>query len=225
MAKIMRQFLKDEDLCPSIRGIFSNKLIPCSVRQLREGEILWHDNEPHPYCYLIERGMIKLHVINRDGKEKVLFYYTNGSLLGFQSLSKEKMTMTTATAILPTRLYVTEFALFYNFILENPEYLSALTSYIFHHMAIEAEEIVNISIYNTAERLAALFVLLAEEYPVNSSGEVVIPFKNEDLAAMIGACRNSVSNALSAFNKDELIVRQRGSVIITDLKRLKEYAL
>lgn len=225
MAKIMQQFLKDDDLCPSIRGIFAKKLVPCTVRHLKKGEILWREKELHQYCYLIENGMIKLHIITKDGKEKVLFYYTNGSLLGFQNLSKEKMTITTATAILPTKLYAMEFSLFYNFIQENPQYLCALTGYIFHHMAIEAEEIVNISLYSTAERLAALFVLLADEYPKNEQGEVLIPFKNEELAAMVGACRNSVSNALSVFQKQKLICKQRGNLIVTDLDRLREYAL
>lgn len=225
MAKIMQQFLKDDDLGPSIRGIFAKQLVPCTVRHLRKGEILWREKELHQYCYFIEYGMVELHVITKEGREKVLFYYTNGSLLGFQNLSKEKMTMTTAAAILPTKLYAMEFSLFYNYILGNPQYLSALTSYIFHHMAIEAEEIVNISLYNTVERLAALLVLLADEYPKNKQGEMLIPIKNEELAAMIGVCRNSVCNALSTFQKEKLIRKQRGGLIVTDLDRLREYAL
>ncbi len=224
MAKIMQQFLKDDDLCPSIREIFAKKLVPCTVRHLKKGEILWHDKELHEYCYLIENGMIKLHVITKDGREKALFYYAQGSLFGFQNLSKEKLTMTTATAILPTTLYAVEFSLFFTFITETPQYLCALTTYIFHHMAIEAEEIVNLSLYNTEERLAALLVLLAKEYPKNKQGKILIPFKNEELATMVGASRNSVSNALSLFQKQKLIYKQRGSLVVNDLDRLKEYA-
>lgn len=225
MAKIIHQFLKDEDLCPSLREIFVRKLVPCTVHHLQKGEILWGENEEHQYCYLVEKGMIKLHVINREGKEKTLFYYTNGSILGFQNLSKNKLTITTATAMLPSKLYAIEFSILYDFIQSNPRYMCALTSYIFHHMAVEAEEIVNISMYSTAERLAELFVILAEEYSQKETDEVVIPFNNEELAAMIGACRNSVSNAISLFNKENLIRKQRGSLIVTNLKGLKEYSM
>jgi CRP-like cAMP-binding protein len=91
-------------------------------------------------------------------------------------------------------------------------------------MAIEAEEIVNLSLYNTEERLAALLVLLAKEYPKNKQGKILIPFKNEELATMVGASRNSVSNALSLFQKQKLIYKQRGSLVVNDLDRLKEYA-
>ncbi|WP_242833937.1 helix-turn-helix domain-containing protein [Desulfitobacterium hafniense] len=90
-------------------------------------------------------------------------------------------------------------------------------------MAVEAEEIVNISLYNTAERLAALLVLLAEEFPQNEQGYIEIPFNNEELATMVGACRNSVFNALSVFQKQKLIHKGRGRLVIADLPRLKEY--
>ncbi|BAE85538.1 cyclic nucleotide-binding domain protein [Desulfitobacterium hafniense DP7] len=223
MAKIMKQFLKGNDLSLSIQEIFKNELIPCTVRHLPKGEILWHDKEPHPYSYFIINGIIKLHVVTKEGREKALFYYTNGSLLGFQNLAKEKRTITTATAILPTSLYACEFSLLYTFVMNNPQYFAAFTSYIFHHMAVEAEEIVNISLYNTAERLAALLVLLAEEFPQNERGYIEIPFNNEELATMVGACRNSVFNALSVFQKQKLIHKGRGRLVIADLPRLKEY--
>ncbi|WP_434511402.1 Crp/Fnr family transcriptional regulator [Desulfitobacterium sp. AusDCA] len=223
VAKIMNQFLKGNDLSISIQEIFTKQLVPCTVKHLKKDEILWYEKEPHLYSYLIINGIIKLHVITREGREKALFYYTNGSLLGFQNLAKEKTTITAATAILPTSLYACEFSLLYAFIMDNPEYLSALTSYIFHHMAVEAQEIVNISLYNTAERLAALLVLLAEEFHQKEQCNIVIPFNNEELATMVGACRNSVSNALSVFQKQNLIYKQRGGLIIADLPQLKEY--
>ncbi|WP_371361981.1 CRP-like cAMP-activated global transcriptional regulator [Sporomusa rhizae] len=221
MAKIMKQYLKECDLSPCLREIFDRKLVPSTLRQLQKGEILWHEKERHSYCYFIKNGIIKLHVIIKDGREKALFFYTNGSLLGFQNLAENKMTVTTATAITPTTLYAVEFSQLYSFITKHHEYLSALTSYLFHHMATEAQEIVNLSLFNTMERLAGLLVLLADEYPKNEQGEVLIPINNQELAAMVGACRNSVYNALSLFQKKNIITKHRGSLIITDLDRLK----
>lgn len=223
MTKIMKQFLNDSDLSSCIQDIFTQQLVPCTMRNLKEGEILWHEKEHHPYCYLIKKGMIKLHVINKDGREKALFYYTKGSCLGFQGLAKKKLTITIATAILPTTIYAVEFPLFHAFITKNPKYLSALTNYIFHHMAVEAQEIVNIALYNTAERLNVLLVNLAEEYQEKKQDNVVIPFNNEELGTMVGASRNSVSNAISILQKQKLIRKQRGRLVITDLEGLKEY--
>lgn len=224
MAKIVNQFLGGEDLCSSISGVFTEQLVPYTVRKLKKNEILWHDNERHQYCYFVKNGLLKLYVIDKDGREKALFYYTKGSLLGFQSLSKEKVTMTTAEAILPTTLYAIEFSLLFDLIAVTPECLNGLISYIFHHMAVEAQEIVNISLYNTAERLAALLVILADEYQEKRSSKMLIPFKNEELGAMVGASRNSISNALSVFHSQGMIRKHRGGLLITDLEQLKNYS-
>lgn len=224
MAKIMNQFLNANDLSPCIKDIFTQRLVPFKIKKLEKGELLWAENEEHLDSYFIQNGIIKLHTSTKDGREKTLFYYRNGSLLGFQNFSPSKATITTATAILSTTLYAVESSLFYTFVTEHPQYLSAFTSYIFHHMAVAAQEIANISLYNTAERLNDLLVLLAEECRGNGYGKIVVPFNNEELATMVGACRNSVSSALSVLQKQKLICKGKGNLTIIDLKRLREYA-
>ncbi len=223
MPKIMRPFLSDCDSPSCIQDIIIQQLVPSTKCNLTEGEILWHENEYHPYTYFVKKGMVKLHLITREGREKSLFYYTTGAWFGFQGLNEGKMTITTATAILPTTLYKVEFALLYAYIKNHPEYLSALTNYVFHHMVLEAQEIVNISLYNTAERLNVLLVHLAEEYQEEGQNRVLIPLSNEEIGNMVGASRNSVSSAISALREQKLVRKQRGGLIITDLKRLKEY--
>lgn len=223
MDKTMNQFLDDDDLSPCIQDIFTQQLVPFSVKKLQKGEPLWEENEVHPYSYFIQSGMIKLHSGTKNGREKTLFYYKKGSLLGFQNLAPNKTTITTATAILPSTVYVVEFSPFYTFIIEHPQYLSALTSYIFHHMSVSALEVVNLSLYNTVDRLARLLVLLAEESTPNRNNQLVLSFNNEELATMVGSCYNSVSSALSTLQKQKLINKRRGNLIITDLVGLRNY--
>lgn len=225
MSKIIKQFLNDDNLSPSIRDIFTQKLIPFTVKNMEKGEILWYENENHNYSYYVESGIIKLHATTQEGREKALFFYTTGSLLGFQNFAKDKKTITVATAVLPTKLYAVQFDLFYKFIAENSQYLSALIEYIFHHMNIETQEIVNISFYNTTERLAALLVFLSDDYSKKEGiGKTFIPLNNDELGNMVGACRNSISRALSVFQNQNMIHKKRGGLIITDLNSLKEFA-
>jgi CRP-like cAMP-binding protein len=205
-----------------LQDIFRNECVPCTSRHLRKGELLWNDKEPHQYCYLVRTGLIKLYVVTADGRENALFFYTNGTLLGFQNLSDVKQTITAAVAMLPTTLYAADFTKFYGFILNDYKYSRALTEYLFYHMAAEAQEIVDISLSGIDERLAALLVTLADEYLECRQGEVRIPLNNDELAGMIGACRNSVYNALSAFQRQKLVRKHRGNVEIVDLDRLRE---
>lgn len=218
----MAILIRDESP-PCLQDIFHRKLIPCTPRTLRKGESLWRDNEPHPYCYFIRSGLIKLCAVTAAGREMALFFYTRGALFGFQNLSNRRKTITAAVAMLPTTLYAAEFSAVYALISGNPRYQRALTEYLFCHMLAEAREIVDVNSSDTDDRLAALLVLLADEYVAAGQGEAVISLNNDELASLIGACRNSINNAVSALQKRKLIRKHRGQIEIVDLDRLRRF--
>jgi CRP-like cAMP-binding protein len=204
-----------------LQDIFYKKLVPCTLRHLRKGEFIWRAKEAHRYCYLIGSGLIKLYVVTDDGREKTLFFYTGGAVFGFQNLSNIRMTITNAVAMLPTTLHAADFSNFYELIADSREYSRAMTEYLFYHMTADVQEMVDISLSNADERLAALLVILADEYLKSERGELLIPLNNDELASMVGACRNSVYNVLSSFQKQNLIIKHRSKVEIVDLDRLR----
>lgn len=220
---IMIQHQKDDPATSLLQDIFEKKLIPCTQRNLQKGEFLWRSGESHQYCYFIRSGMVKLFVYTADGREKDLIFHSNGTFFGFQNLSENKSAIASAVTMLPTTLYGVEFSNFYAFISHNTIYLQALTKYLWHHVAAQTHEIVDISFSNTDERLAALLVTLADSDLRSKQGEVVIPLNNDELAAMVGACRNSICNVLLQFQKKHLIRKSRGKVVIMNLAALREF--
>lgn len=52
----------------------------------------------------------------------------------------------------------------------------------------------------------------------------IVPFSNDELAEMLGAHVNSITNSVSALRKAECVERQRGALVVTDFKKLKSVA-
>ncbi|RAS14686.1 Crp/Fnr family transcriptional regulator [Ensifer adhaerens] len=55
------------------------------VRSVRAGETVFHQDEPHPYVYVIERGLVKLTYLRANGEEWIKSFAIEGRF--FASLS------------------------------------------------------------------------------------------------------------------------------------------
>lgn len=52
----------------------------------------------------------------------------------------------------------------------------------------------------------------------------IVPFSNDELAEMLCVHVNSITNSVSALRKAECVERQRGTLVVTDFKKLKSVA-
>jgi hypothetical protein len=73
---------------------------------------------------------------------------------------------------------------------------------------------------HTIEQRAAKWMIAATE----RTGDDVVPFTHEDLAAMLGAGRSHTTRVLKTFREQGLIETRRGSVLIRDHAALKRLA-
>lgn len=204
-----------------LQEVFLKELVPCSLVKLQKGEFLWHPNEMHARLYLIKSGLMKISVWADDCQERTLLFYTSGSFFGLHNFTESKTTYSAAAAMLPTTLYSADSSRVHELILRTPRMTRALTDYLVHHIYAEAQEIIDFSSANTDEKLASLLVVLADKYM--AGGKMLVPLKNDELAMMVGACRNSVYNALSIFEKRKLVKKSRGRIEIVDLDRLRNF--
>jgi len=91
-------------------------------------------------------------------------------------------------------------------------YADCLLAQIFQSTACNA--------IHTIEQRAAKWMIAATD----RTGDNVVPFKHEDLAAMLGAGRSHTTRVLQSFRTQGLIETRRGSVLIRDHAALKRLA-
>lgn len=225
MTKIINPFITSHSLANSFNSIFENNLLPFLIKKVKDGDVIFHSNSSHKYCYYVKSGIIKNYIINPAGKEKVLFFYKTGCLFGFQNMNTKKLTMTEAIAVMDCELYQFEYEIFHEFIRNSPEYYSIFLEYIFNMMILKTEEVINLSFYTAIERLVELLLILEEEHQRNKvlSEQIVIPYNNEELSCMLGVCRNSISNSLAILQEQNIIEKKRNGIIIKDMQKLNNF--
>ena len=91
-------------------------------------------------------------------------------------------------------------------------YADCLLAQIFQSTACNA--------IHSIEQRAAKWMLAATE----RTGDGVVPFTHEELAAMLGAGRSHTTRVLQEFRSRGLIETRRGSVLVRDRAALKKVA-
>jgi CRP-like cAMP-binding protein len=74
--------------------------------------------------------------------------------------------------------------------------------------------------YDTTRRLAAVLVDLAS-HAADESRDVDVRLAQHELAAMIGASRESVARGLAALRAEGLVRTGRGTIVLTDVAALR----
>jgi CRP/FNR family cyclic AMP-dependent transcriptional regulator len=171
------------------------------IMKFRKSEKIFCQGDPTRGVKYIQKGAIKLVVINAAGKEAVVAILGTGDFFGEGSLAGQPVCMATAVAIEPTSILFIEKKEMVR-LLHQEHTLSDL--FITHMLArnIRIEEDLIDQLFNSSEkRLARALLLLArygkEDHPQGMLAEV----SQEMLAEMIGTTRPRVNFFMNKFKK------------------------
>lgn len=196
------------------------------TRHYVQGELIFCNGDPADRVYLIESGWVKIFRIAGDGK-----YITVGSirkpgeLMGLAEVLHGASRTCYAGAITDVTLVVVYREKFKE-LLEGEPYLAIKIARLLAMRMRDAETGVHeIVCRQVSGRLARLLLKIGESCGCRKSGVITIKprFTHEDLAAMIGATRQTVSSVLSAMREERCIEIDRGYIKIIDPERLERY--
>lgn len=186
-------------------------------RTFEEGACIFMAEEKHRYTYHVVRGLVRLFLTSREGTVKTLFYHAEGTQFGFQGFKRDGLTRSTAVAATSCEVLAIDFEDLLSFCNRNTEYYLAYIEYLFAIMNSQTEEIASLAFQTGVRRLAELLYALAK-----SEGSV-IPYSIDELAGIIGAHRNTVSNSLAHLRKQGLVTSGSRPIAVTDVERLRCY--
>lgn len=187
-------------------------------RKYEKGEVIFGAQECHPFTYHVASGIVRLYLSSAEGAVKTLFYHAAGTQFGFQGFKRDRMTSSTAEAITDCELFAIDYADLIEFCDEHTEYYMAYIEYLFSIMNSQTGEIASLSFQTGVQRVAHLLCALA------SDGEMVVSYPIDELAAIIGTHRNTVSNALSLLRKLGLVEKSPRPLRVRDLAGLRAFA-
>ena len=165
----------------------------------------------------VQKGGVKLTVVNESGKEAVVAIFGPGDFFGEGGMAGQTLRMGTATAIAPTTILV----------IEKDEMIRVLSAehelsdrFIAHVLGrnIRIEEDLIDQLFNSTEKRLARTLLLLARYGKEPQPQKMLPkVSQEMLAEMVGTTRSRVNFFMNKFRKLGFIKYNGGLHINTSL--------
>lgn len=175
--------------------------------------------------YIIIRGRAKVSVYNpENGREHILLLLGPGDGFDFISLLDSEWHDTVATALDDMEVLSTTVQQAREWLASHPDFNRAFLPYLGKHMHGFADQVVDLSLYDTEVRLARLILrhLVPDGSP--SGIPLINDLSQETLASMIGSVRVVITRHLSCWKRKKIISGRRGNWSLQDLQALLEKA-
>ena len=196
-------------------------------RRFRRGEVIFHQGDPGDALFVVVSGRVKIVLPSDSGDEAILATLRAGDFVGELSLLDGAPRSATAIALDPVETLVLARDRVRELIDQVPAFRDTLLEALSHELRRLTHHVEELHFLDIAGRLAARLARLCEEHGARQpDGTVRLdgPITQGDLAAMIGATRQSVNKLLGMFAGDGLLRQERDAIIVMDVARLQEAA-
>jgi CRP/FNR family cyclic AMP-dependent transcriptional regulator len=196
-------------------------------RTYHRGETIFHKGDPGSGLYLLTAGQVKIVLPSETGEEALLAVLEAGDFFGELALFDGLPRSATVVAVQNAEVLVLHRDDFLGFVARNPEVAIALFGVLSRRLRAADELIQDAVFLDVPGRLAKRLLELAERHGRQTPQGIAIELKltQQDLAAMIGATRESVNKHLGWMRDRRLIAldRQRITVLRPDELRKRIY--
>jgi CRP-like cAMP-binding protein len=171
------------------------------VVEYRRSEKAYSQGDPATNVMYIQRGGVKLTVVNEVGKEAVVAMLGPGDFFGEGCLAGQLVCMGTATAITPTTLLVIEKKEMIRVLHAEPAFSDLFMAYMLTRNIRIEQDLVD-HLFNSSEKRLARTLLLLARYGKQDKPRIMLPkISQETLAEMIGTTRSRVNFFMNKFKR------------------------
>jgi CRP-like cAMP-binding protein len=202
-----------DELAASLRG-----------RRCGKGQIIFAEGDPGNSLYLIESGRVNVSLSTPDGKEVLLNSLGPGDLLGELALLDGEPRSADAIVQEDARLLVLQRDDFVRFVETHPKVGLKLLAAVSRKLRRTTQQVQDVALLDVPARLARALLDLAATRgePVGRTRARTIQITQSDLAATIGATRESANKWLGHFERKGILRLDRGQVTVLDLEALRK---
>jgi len=171
------------------------------VVEYRRSESVYSQGEAAETVMYIQKGGVKLAVVNGSGKEAVVAMFGPTDFFGEGCMAGQAVRMGTATAITPTTLLVMEKNELLRVLHAEHELSDHFIKYMLAHNIRVEEDLVD-QLFNSSEtRLARTLLSLARYGKQEQPDRILLKVSQETLASMVGTTRSRVNFFMNKFRK------------------------
>jgi CRP/FNR family transcriptional regulator, cyclic AMP receptor protein len=171
------------------------------VTEFKKQETIFSQGDPCRGVFYIQKGGVRLSVVNESGKEAVVAVLGPGDFFGEGCLAGQPTRIGTATAIAPTTALVIEKSEMIRVLHSEHEFSDRFISFMLARNIRIEEDLVD-QLFNSSEKRLARTLLLLARYGKEDKLQRVLPkVSQEMLAEMVGTTRSRVNFFMNKFRK------------------------
>jgi len=194
-------------------------------RRYPPGRVLIGQGERSDHVILIRSGQVKVFHTTEDGREPVLGVRSAGDLVGELAALEADVGGRGATVVAMGAVEAQQIsaAQFIEFLNTHPAATMALLRMVVGRLRSADRRRVEYGGFETTSRLAHLLAEFAHDTDSGDVGSIEIAASQHELAAMIGASRESVARALARLRDEGLVESRRRGVVLLDVDALSRH--
>ena len=171
------------------------------VAEFKKKETIFSQGDPCRSVFYIQKGGVRLSVVNESGKEAVVAVLRPGDFVGEGCLAGQPIRIGTATAVAPTTALVIEKSEMVRVLHSEHEFSDRFITFMLARNIRIEEDLVD-QLFNSSEKRLARTLLLLARYGKEDKLQRVLPkVSQEMLAEMVGTTRSRVNFFMNKFRK------------------------
>ncbi|MFV0592622.1 MAG: Crp/Fnr family transcriptional regulator [Draconibacterium sp.] len=196
----------------------------CLQTDFRKGELIFKEGTPAHHVVYMREGFVKLSKKGLGEKDYILSIHKKGAYLALNNLNKKSRQNTvSATAITPVKVCYIDAEVFGLLLKKNGQFATEVIQYIVNDEMNYFDRLVSNVQQQVPGRLAnSLFYFRDQVYGENPFN---LNITKQELAALIGTSRESVTRLLKEFQEAGIIKMNKSSIEIADENKLQQIRL
>ncbi|MCU1304593.1 MAG: transcriptional regulator, Crp/Fnr family [Candidatus Sulfotelmatobacter sp.] len=182
-----------------------------------EKQIIFSEGGPSDSIFYIQKGLVKLTVTSREGKEAIIGIFCPGDFFGESCIASDQpLRFHSAVALTEVRVMRIDRSAIIRILLEGGDACYGFVTYLLGRNKRISSALVNNLMDSSEERLARALFFLAQPGRFDSAAKV----SQQTLAEMIGTTRQRVNVLIKRFKNSGLIEYAPGLKVNDSLRSI-----
>ena len=186
----------------------------------KKDQVIYSQGANSNFTYLILKGIVKLHQLDKNGKELTTKLNKVGDLFGYTSFTENITYQETATTIMESELVGVSKQVLKSILDKNHGVTLELIQLLTEDLSDLKEHLVHMAYSNVNKKTASTILMFVEK--LYCAPEKIINISRNDLASVAGIATESLIRTLSSFKNQGIIEIEGRNIKILDLQRLRK---
>ncbi len=192
-------------------------------REYGKGDVILEEGNRQDGVAILNEGSVKASKYTADGREQILYVFSEGDFFGEQNLLFDRPAFYSVTALEPVKLCLIRKQDFQTLLHANPQIAVTIIGELGWRLSHLENAVQNMGVRSLEVRIHTVLLELADKYGSRHKGGVLLrlPLSREGLANYIGVARETLSRKLGQMEEDGVIQTVNNKTIwIKDLSLL-----